>query len=80
MITFRTFSDPVTAGIAQDVLREHGIPCHLADENASAYTGARFAVPVRLLVPEDRQEEAQKILDSTDLALPPDFDPTKLEE
>lgn len=80
MNTFLTFFDPVTAGIVQATLREHDIPCDLADESSHANVDAQFAIPVRLMVPKDRQEEARRILDSTDLSLPPDFDPTKLEE
>jgi len=80
MITLRSFPDSLSAGIAQGVLRDHGIPCHLADEISSACADARLTVPVRLQVPADRAEEAVQLLDSIDLSLPDDFDPTKLEE
>lgn len=80
MITLRSFSNSAAAGIAQSVLLDHGIPCELADVNSHFYSGAMIAIPVRLLVARENLDEAIEILDLTDLALPPDFDPTQLEE
>jgi hypothetical protein len=80
MVTLRTFPDPVTAGLARALLRDRGIPCELADVESHLYSAAMIAIPVRLLVPQDTLEEAGQILDSTDLALPPDFDPSRIEE
>jgi hypothetical protein len=80
MTTLRAFSSSASAGIARSVLRDHNILCELADVDSHFYSGAMLAIPVRLLVPEEDIEEARRILDSTDLSLPPDFDPTKIEE
>jgi len=79
MTTFRTFPNSVAAGIALAVLLDHDIPCELADVNAHLYCAAGVAIPVRLLVPEEYVEAATRILDSTDLSLPADFDPTQIE-
>lgn len=81
LVTLDVFPTPVTANIVASVLRDHGIPAHVADENAHLYSGAAMAaVPVRVLVSEDLLEEARNILKGTDLALPEGFDPTKLED
>jgi len=80
MTTLRSFTNSASAGIAQSVLQDRGIPCELADVNSHLYSGAMIAVPVRLLVGIEDLEKAIKILDSTDLALPPGFDPTQLKE
>lgn len=44
------------------MLDEYRVPCVLADENASLYGGAPFAMPIRLLVDESEVERAEKIL------------------
>ncbi len=64
MITLRTYSGSVEAGLAKAHLDAAGINCDLADENTNSNTGAQFAIPVRLMVAEDRVEEARSILDS----------------
>jgi Putative prokaryotic signal transducing protein len=64
MITLRTYSNPTEAGLAQAHLEAAGIPVELADVYANSNTIAQFAIPVRLLVPEERRREALEILDS----------------
>ena len=70
MVTLRTYANPVDASLAKALLEEHEIPCALADENANLYGGGPLAMPVRLLVPEDKAEEAQRVLASTGPELP----------
>jgi hypothetical protein len=62
MVTLRAFSNAAEAALAKSLLDDHNILCSLADENASLYGGAPFAMPVRLLVAEDQAEEAERVL------------------
>jgi hypothetical protein len=62
MVTVRTFRDPAAAALTKSVLDAHDILCSLADENAQLYS---CAVPIRLLVAEDRLKEAARILDAS---------------
>jgi len=64
VVTLKTYSNPVEAGIAKSILDEHDIFCSLADENANAYGGAPFAMPVRLLVNDGQADEALRILNT----------------
>ena len=64
MITLRTYPNSTEAGLAKAHLDAAGISSELADENANSNTVAQFAIPVRLMVTEDRIEEARQILDS----------------
>jgi hypothetical protein len=63
MTTIREFADPILAGIVQSFLQDHGIDAVLLDEGASAWTGARFLVPVRLAVPSEHVGAAEALLD-----------------
>jgi len=63
VVTVRTYASPVDAGLAKSILDDHEIFCALADEDTNRYSGAPFAVPIRLLVREDQAELALRILD-----------------
>ena len=78
MVTVRAFSSGVEAALAKSLLDDHGIVSRIADENSFLYTGAGFALPVRLLVAEEQLEEAARILSD-----PPDglnLEPAKEEK
>ena len=62
MVTVRTYASPVEAGLAKSILDDHEIFCALADEDTNRYSGALFAVPIRLLVREDQADQAICIL------------------
>jgi hypothetical protein len=62
MVTLRTYANPVEAGLAKSLLNDYEILCALADEDTNRYSGAPFAVPIRLLVHEDQVEQATRIL------------------
>jgi Putative prokaryotic signal transducing protein len=64
MITLRTYPSFTEAGLAKAHLDAAGIDCELADENANSNTIAQFAIPIRLMVAEDRVDEARNVLDS----------------
>ncbi|HEV2045893.1 MAG TPA: DUF2007 domain-containing protein [Chthoniobacterales bacterium] len=65
MVTLRTYTNSIEAGMAKSILDEHNIFCSLADENANVYGGAPFAMPVRLQVREEQADEALRILETT---------------
>jgi len=62
MVTLRTYTNSIEAGMAKSILDEHNIFYSLADENANMYGGAPFAMPVRLEVREEQADEALRIL------------------
>lgn len=62
MITVRTFASPIEAGLAKSILDDYGIFSVLIDQDMNRYSGAPFAVPVRLQVQEDEAERANHIL------------------
>lgn len=66
MTTVRELIDPVQAGLLQAFLEDHEIEAILSDEGASAWTGARLLVPVRLQVPDDQAEQASALLKEFD--------------
>jgi hypothetical protein len=66
VVTLRTYPDLIEASLAKSALEVNGIPCSLADENANAYSAAKIAIPIRLLVADDQIEEANRILDAID--------------
>jgi len=70
MVTLRAFSNQAQAALAKSVLEDHNIVCALADESAHLLSGAQFAMPVRLLVPEAQAEEAAQILENGGRDLP----------
>jgi hypothetical protein len=66
MTTLRTYLRETEALLAKSRLEAFEIPCALADENAHLYGGAPFAMPIRILVPDEFVEEAGRILDAAD--------------
>lgn len=68
MITIREFTDSVQAGIVLSFLKDNDIEATLADENASAWVGARLLVPVRLQVPDEQEADAIELLAAFDEA------------
>ena len=55
-------NDPVLLSFAQSLMRDAGIHCLIADEGMSILEGSLGMLPRRLLVEEDRAEEAREIL------------------
>ena len=62
MVTVRRYLNLAEAALAKSLLDDYEIPCALWDENAFLYGKAPFAMPIRLLVEDDRVEQAIQIL------------------
>jgi tetratricopeptide (TPR) repeat protein len=75
VVTLRAYGNAVEAALAKTLLDDRGIPCRLADEGSHLYGGAPLAMPIRILVPEERLEEASRVLDDAAKSLPDDFEP-----
>ena len=65
LVLLDSFTDLVEAQIARATLDAHGIPAFLFDENLHGNLFPSAALfGVRLMVPEDRVEEAARLLDT----------------
>ena len=75
MFTLRSYFNSIEAGLAKARLDEAEIPCSLADEGANAWGGAPMAMPIRLIVPEERVADALRVLKENPDPLPENFSP-----
>jgi hypothetical protein len=55
-------NDPVVLNFAESLMRDAGIHCMVADQAMSILEGSLGMLPRRLLVEEDRADEARQIL------------------
>ncbi len=62
MIAIIKTNNPITLNFAEATLRGAGITCFIADTHASILDGSVGAIPRRLLVLEDDEEDARKVL------------------
>lgn len=62
-------NDLVHLSWVRAVLAAEGIECLLLDDHVSGVEGSIGAIPRRLMVPEDRLEEAQQVLEQAKNAL-----------
>ena len=67
MRTVRTFIDQAEAAVVLSFLKDNDIDAVLLDENASLYTLARLAVPIRLQVPDQQAGYANSLLENFDV-------------
>ncbi len=67
LVAVATYYNSFEAGIAKSRLEADDIPCVLFDFNSSM-EGATFLVPIRLMVDEEDEQEAARIL-AEDLTL-----------
>jgi len=63
-VSIRKVADPVEADMLVDLLSQEGIPAHTPGAGQAGYLGniAAATFEVRLMVPEDRAEEAKAII------------------
>jgi Putative prokaryotic signal transducing protein len=69
MIQLIRSNDPVLMSFAVSVLRDAGIEHTLADANISVIDGSIGAVQSRILVVEDRYDEAVRLLSDAGVAV-----------
>ncbi len=62
MIAIIKTNNPITLNFAETVLKGADIACFIADTHASILDGSVGAIPRRLLVLEDDEEEARTVL------------------
>jgi hypothetical protein len=55
-------NDPVLLSFAESLMKDAGIHCLIADQAMSVLEGSLGMLPRRLLVDEERAEEARRIL------------------
>lgn len=55
-------NDPVVLSFAEALMRDAGIACFVADGNMSIMEGSLGILPRRLMVEEERIEEARRLL------------------
>ena len=55
-------NDVVILSLAQSLMKDAGIHCMIADQTMSVLEGSLGLLPRRLLVDEERAEEARRIL------------------
>lgn len=60
-------NDPVLLSVIEGLLDEAQIPHHVADRNMSVLEGSILVIQQRVLVPDDREEEARALLVDADM-------------
>ena len=60
-------NDPAMISVIEGLLGAEGVPYQVADRNMSVLEGSIGVIQVRILVPEDREEEARELLTDAEL-------------
>jgi hypothetical protein len=60
-------NDVALIAVVESVLGGSGIPCEVADRNASVIDGSLQFIQMRVLVPDDREADAREALREADL-------------
>lgn len=60
-------NDPGMISVIEGVLGGEGIPYHVADRNISVIEGSIAVVQARILVPDEREDEARQLLVDAEL-------------
>ena len=61
-------NDPVVISVIEGILQEEQIPYQVADRNIAVLEGSINAIQMRILVPDDRRDEAVEVLVNAELA------------
>ena len=60
-------NDVALIAVAEAVLADGGVPCHVADRHASVIDGSLRIVQMRVLVPDERADDARQLLRDAEL-------------
>lgn len=60
-------NDPVVISVVEGLLQEEEIPYQVADRNIAVLEGSINAFQMRILVPDDRREDAVAVLVNAEL-------------
>ena len=61
-------NDVAAISAVEGLLNAAGIPCFVADRDMSVIDGLINAIQMRVLVPDEREQEARELLADSDLA------------
>ena len=67
MVELVRTNDPAMISVVEGLLLGEGVPYQVADRNMSVLEGSIGVIQVRILVPEDREEQARELLTEADL-------------
>jgi hypothetical protein len=67
MVELVRTNDPAMISVVEGLLVGEGVPYQVADRNMSVLEGSIGVIQVRILVPEDREEQARELLTDADL-------------
>ena len=60
-------NDIALISVVEGLLQQADIPCHVADRHSSVLEGTLNFLQMRILVPDDREEEARELLTDAEL-------------
>lgn len=60
-------NDPGLLAVIEGLLTEARIPCHVADRNMGVLEGSILVIQQRVLVPDEREQEARELLVEAEL-------------
>jgi len=60
-------NDLALIAVVEGLLKDSDIPCHVADRHASILEGTLNFLQMRVLVPDDREDEARELLTDAEL-------------
>jgi hypothetical protein len=60
-------NDVALISVVEGLLQEAEIPCHVADRHTSTLEGGMNWLQMRVLVPDDRELEARRLLTDAEL-------------
>ena len=67
MIAVIKTNNPVTISYARSILNDEGIDCYVADTHASIIEGSIGAIPQRVMVLKEDEDDARRVLSEAGL-------------
>lgn len=67
MVELLRTNDPAMISVVEGLLSGEGVPYQVADRNMSVLEGSIGVIQVRILVPEDHEEQARELLTDAEL-------------